>query len=140
MFWYQRSCKLERWLGNVCKLLTSTSTYMINVQLGYSCIRAAWLLTFILDYTLIIKENSSKCNFRVMILRNVATVMKISDHTPAFSATIHCLYIHVFITSDVTIARPFIFLSWSYSESTNTICFSSPSSSSFFFHFSHVYN
>lgn len=36
----------------------------------------------------------------------------------------------------MTIARPFILLSWSCSESTNTICFSSPSSTSFFFHFS----
>ena len=41
----------------------------------------------------------------------------------------------VFITPDVTIVRPFISLSWSYSEPTNTICFSSPLSPSFFFHF-----
>lgn len=40
----------------------------------------------------------------------------------------------VSITSNVTIAGPFISLSKSYSESTNTICFSSPSSS-MFFHF-----
>lgn len=62
--------------------------------------------------------------------------MKITDHTSALFGNIHQLRVHVFITSDATIARPFISLSWSYSESTNTICFTSPSSPSFFFHFS----
>lgn len=36
----------------------------------------------------------------------------------------------MFITSDVTIVKPFICLSWSYSESTNTICLSYPLSQS----------
>lgn len=48
----------------------------------------------------------------------------------------HQIYMCVFITSDIITVRPFICLSWRYSESTNTICFSSPSSSLFFFHFS----
>lgn len=62
--------------------------------------------------------------------------IKITDHTSVLQGNIQQLYIQVSTTSDVRISRPFISLSWSYSESTNTICFSSPSSPSFFFHLS----
>lgn len=40
--------------------------------------------------------------------------MEISGHTSALLGNIHFLSSHVVITPDVTIARPFIFLSWSY--------------------------
>ena len=47
------------------------------------------------------------------------------------TSLIYQLCIQVSITSDMTISGPFIFLSSSYSESTNTICLLSPWSRSF---------